>query len=121
MPVLGTIVCYVTSVDISAEFYRNLGFNVQQSRPDYAVVTLSDSAYFSLHQESSESIEEFRRAAAVRPRGAGVYFYFEVPDIDAWTAEHRNACAYDAPVDRPWGKREMLVTDPDGYLLMFYS
>jgi catechol 2,3-dioxygenase-like lactoylglutathione lyase family enzyme len=118
---LGTIVCYVNSVTASAAFYSDLGFEVNQLRSDYALVSLGNNITFSLHEESSETIPEFQAAAAVRPRGASVYFYFEVPDIDAWAAEHAAACSYSEPISRPWGKREMLVSDPDGYMLMFYS
>lgn len=118
---LATIVLYVTSVPESVAFYRALGFEVEQARPDYAAVAIGDQLYLSLHEEGAETIPEFQEAAAVRPRGAGAYYYFEVSNVFTWSTEHASVCAYDSPIDRPWGKTEMLVKDPDGYLLMFYS
>ena len=48
------------------------------------------------------------------PPGALVHLY--VHDVDAWQREllTRGILAEHAPVDRPWGNREMLVRDPDG-------
>jgi len=118
---LVTIVLYVSSVSRSAEFYQALGFDVDQPREDYASVAVGGQLTMSLHEEAAEKIEEFRQAAAIRPRGAGAYYYFEVPDIHAWSIAHGDVCSYPNAIARPWGKTEMLVVDPDGYLLMFYS
>jgi catechol 2,3-dioxygenase-like lactoylglutathione lyase family enzyme len=48
------------------------------------------------------------------PAGAQVHLY--VTDVDGWQAEllTRGIVAEHAPVDRPWGNREMLLLDPDG-------
>jgi catechol 2,3-dioxygenase-like lactoylglutathione lyase family enzyme len=48
------------------------------------------------------------------PAGALVHLY--VSDVDGWQAEllTRGIVAEHAPVDRPWGNREMLLLDPDG-------
>jgi uncharacterized glyoxalase superfamily protein PhnB len=55
--------------------------------------------------------------------GAGVYFYIQVDDIDQYTATVQDR---GAPITRPvksqfYGIRDVVVTDPDGYQLMFYS
>lgn len=43
-----------------------------------------------------------------------VYLY--VPDVDAWQVEMltRGVVAEGAPVDEPWGNRQMMLRDPDG-------
>ena len=48
------------------------------------------------------------------PAGALVHLY--VTDVDGWQAEllTRGIVAEHAPVNRPWGNREMLLLDPDG-------
>jgi len=48
------------------------------------------------------------------PVGGRVHLY--VTDVDAWQAEllSRGILAERAPVNQPWGNREMLVIDPDG-------
>ena len=49
------------------------------------------------------------------------YFaYLHVDDVDAFHAEiaGRGAIVLHAPVDRPWGMREMAVATPDGHRMM---
>ena len=48
------------------------------------------------------------------PPGGLVHIY--VTDVDAWQREllTRGILAEHAPVDQPWGNREMRVLDPDG-------
>ncbi len=52
---------------------------------------------------------------------AGALVYFYVADVDdlfrAFGA--RGAVTEQAPVDRPWGMREMQIRDPDGNRLRF--
>ena len=42
--------------------------------------------------------------------------YLYVSDVDAWQLEmlQRGIVVEEAPVDQPWGNREMLLRDPDG-------
>ncbi len=49
--------------------------------------------------------------------------YFVVPDVDACGAEFaaRGVEPTEPPEDKPWGPREMVVTDPDGNRLRFAS
>jgi uncharacterized glyoxalase superfamily protein PhnB len=49
--------------------------------------------------------------------------YFAVPDVDACGAEFvaRGVEPTEPPGDKPWGPREMVVTDPDGNRLRFAS
>jgi catechol 2,3-dioxygenase-like lactoylglutathione lyase family enzyme len=45
---------------------------------------------------------------------------FEVPDLDAAVVALRErGVEADGPTMRPWGERDVLVQDPDGYLLEF--
>lgn len=47
--------------------------------------------------------------------------YFVVPDVDACYEDFvaRGLVHADPPADTPWGRREMIVTDPDGNRLRF--
>lgn len=117
---LETIVVYVSSVSASAQFYEDLGFKVTRTHSDHASVDLGNTS-LQLHQEDSETILEFVEAAAVRPRGASLYLYFSVSDIRDWYAKFGHVSQYEGPRLRPWGKQEVLVQDPDGFQLVFYS
>ena len=54
---------------------------------------------------------------------AGGLTYLYVSDVDAWYAElrERGVTNLDEPRDRPWGNRELVVSDPDGNRLCFAS
>ncbi|MBI5497338.1 MAG: VOC family protein [Deltaproteobacteria bacterium] len=54
------------------------------------------------------------------PRGAGVLVCFTCPDVDALAARARETGApVDGPRTQPWHTRETVVTDPDGYRVVF--
>lgn len=56
----------------------------------------------------------------VAPQGAVL---IEVDDVDAWHERARGAgIAVDQkPTDRPWGHRDLTVSDPNGLRLIFFS
>lgn len=52
-----------------------------------------------------------------------MFTYVEVDDVDQQFQLLRGAGIETSsePKDWPWGKREFVVRDPDGYKLVFYS
>ncbi|WP_100330003.1 VOC family protein [Bacillus xiapuensis] len=54
-------------------------------------------------------------------RGQGVMLNFTVDDVAPLfkQAEEINAEIIEGPIDRPWNARELVLKDPDGYLLTF--
>lgn len=57
------------------------------------------------------------------PKGLGIYTYIEVDDVDAdfESIKGKGITPRTEPKDWPWGKREFVVKDPDGYKLVFFS
>jgi predicted enzyme related to lactoylglutathione lyase len=60
---------------------------------------------------------------ALPPAELGDHSYFaylDVDDVDALHAEilERGAIILHAPVNRPWGRREMAIGTPDGHRMM---
>ena len=55
--------------------------------------------------------------------GAGVNLYWSVPDVDAYTAElkQRGVTPVLPPTSQFYGLRDIVVVDPDGYTLTFYT
>ncbi len=55
--------------------------------------------------------------------GAGVFFYLEVPDVDAFHAEAtaRGVEALHPPKDQFYGLRDFALRDPDGYRFQIYT
>ena len=57
-------------------------------------------------------------------RGRGVRLSFSLPLADRTATEvaeqaQRLGALVEGPVERPWNAREVVVADPDGYLLVF--
>jgi len=52
---------------------------------------------------------------------SGLSLQFRVPDIDQFPVpdEARYACR--GPVDRPWGSRYLILTDPNGVSVVLFS
>ncbi len=128
----------------SVAFYRDvLGFELEQSWPDEAAPQwanlLMDGQSIMLGQNPSEEEAascghgpEDRLAfwrdnarafhAADRP-GVGVAFYIRVPDVDAYHAAlvERGTTPLLGPMNQFYGLRDIVVADPDGYQLVFYT
>jgi catechol 2,3-dioxygenase-like lactoylglutathione lyase family enzyme len=53
--------------------------------------------------------------------GAGIWISFEVEDVDAEYARLQAAGvpAEEPPQDRPWGERQFVVRDPNGFAINF--
>lgn len=51
--------------------------------------------------------------------GKGVILNFSVENVDliAEKASKANVIAVEGPIDRPWNARELVLRDPDGYLI----
>lgn len=65
---------------------------------------------------------KFARDALSSDRGKGVYVYLHADGIDGWHAklEKLGIKAATLPRDWPWGNREFVVKDPNGYKLCFW-
>jgi len=62
-------------------------------------------------------------ALADKATGLGVALNYSAGDVDelARRAREHDATIVEGPVDRPWNVRELVVLDPDGYRLVFFS
>ena len=72
---------------------------------------------------TDEKTTLIRNESGLEPKGLGVYNYIEVENVDAyyvWLKKNK-VIPRTKPRDWPWGKREFVVRDPDGYKLVFYS
>jgi catechol 2,3-dioxygenase-like lactoylglutathione lyase family enzyme len=116
----------VEDLAVSRAFWQGvLGFDVAYQRPEQAFVYLErpDGAQIMLCQRSGN----WETAALERPHGRGVMFQVFVDDLapvqTALTLAGRPLYAGPREVWRRWGdreggKREIVVQDPDGYLVM---
>jgi len=116
----------VEDLAVSRAFWEGvLGFGVAYQRPEQAFVYLErpDGAQIMLCQRSGN----WETGALEPPYGRGVMFQVYVDDLqDIADALTRTGCALHTGPREAWrrwgdregGKREIVVQDPDGYLVM---
>lgn len=115
---LDSILLYVADPKKSAEFYRALGFEVTEAE-DYSIAKLN---WFTIRCQDKNKVK-FTEESNVEPKGAGVYIYIQVENIDAYykSLNAKNLKPSSEPRDWPWGNREFVIRDPDRYKLVFYQ
>ena len=113
-----SVLFFISDPGKTAEFYELIGFNVQKS--DDAVRVKMGDVTLAFMDENKVTIDQ---EAHSKPRGLGLYFYFEVEDVDDYykSLSGKGVNPSSEPKTWPWGKREFALRDPDGYKLIFYS
>jgi catechol 2,3-dioxygenase-like lactoylglutathione lyase family enzyme len=109
---------YASDLKATADFYRKLGFDVQESA-DGTRIKMGDFTLAFI----DENATQIKNESGMKPKGLGIYTYVEVDDVDAHFAfvKQNGVAPRTEPKTWPWGKREFVVKDPDGYKMVFYS
>ncbi len=109
---------YASDLGKTYEFYKQLGFDAQKS-DDGVRVKLGDFRLYFIDESKTPTKNE----SGMTPKGLGIYTYVEVDDVDAYfeLVKKNSVVPRTEPKTWPWGKREFVVKDPDGYKLVFYS
>lgn len=102
---------YVSDLAKTADFYEAVGFHLEKREPDFVMVRIN---WFWV---------EFYQGPP--GPGAGQYVYVSVGDVDELYEEltKKKITVQGEPSDSPKvkGRRELLVKDPDGYQLVFFT
>ena len=114
------ILFWVQENKLSEKFYKKLGFEVTASDDEHSVVALGG---FDIDLVSMRDETMFARDSMAGEKGKGVYIYIRVANVDAMHSEltARGVTPATKPRDWPWGNREFIVKDPDGYKLCFWQ
>lgn len=109
---------YASNLKNTAEFYRALGFDIQESA-DAVRIKLGDFTLAFIDENKAE----IKNESGKTPKGLGIYTYIEVNDVDEYfeLIKKNGIVPRTKPKTWPWGKREFVVKDPDGYKFVFYS
>ncbi len=115
-----SLVMWVQDCTLSVKFYRKLGFSVAQTDDRNATVSLDG---FEIMLVTMRDEDEFGRDALAADKGRGLYVYIGTDDVDTKHAElQKLGLVPDTdPRDWPWGHREFIIKDPDGYKLCFWQ
>jgi catechol 2,3-dioxygenase-like lactoylglutathione lyase family enzyme len=121
---LTKIALYASDVTVSRKFYAALGFRVLDRSDDGVVVALGENVLELRADEHAVAGPHYFTPEIERfPRGTGVEITIETDALDEIDELAR---ARDVDVIRPLGRNgldgaQILLSDPDGYLLRFVS
>lgn len=116
---LDSLSLYIKNVGETAKFYGLLGFEVVKQTDTICIAKLGD---FELHCHDQNTVE-FKEESKIEPKGAGVFIYTAVERIDEYYRNllEKGLKPSSEPRDWPWGNREFVIRDPDGYKIVFYE
>lgn len=122
MKSIAGIVSYVNDVEVTAEFYEKLGFIITKRQPDHLSVRLN-WFWIDFHPQDKEDKPDFQVEANLDNKGAGTFLYVCVDDVDEFYdgVIAKGLKPSSEPKDWPWGNREFVLRDPDGYKLVFFK
>jgi uncharacterized glyoxalase superfamily protein PhnB len=113
---------YVTNLQASLEFYHEiLGFDMGELYPDEYNPTFAPifiDGHKLMLEEVDVELPSYHKHSVC---GSGIQLFLEIQDVDeAYERLKKSAQVVDQIADRPWG-RTFSITDPDGYIISFYS
>jgi catechol 2,3-dioxygenase-like lactoylglutathione lyase family enzyme len=116
------IVHYVSDTAKTAAFYEALGFKITKNEPDHVSARLN-WFWMDFHPQDKEDKPDFQKEANLETKGAGLFLYIKVADVDAFYSGlvAKGLQPSSEPKDWPWGNREFVLRDPDGYKLVFFN
>ncbi len=116
------IVHYVKDIAQTTNFYKQLGFIIETEQPDHLSIRLN-WFWMDFHPQDKEDKPEFQKEANLDHKGAGLFVYISVDNVDQFYQELLNKGLHPSsePRDWPWGNREFVLRDPDGYKLVFFK
>lgn len=121
----------VENLDRSLAFYtRIIGCTVLYDRPEERFAFLDLEGARLMLEEATGPGRRFTTAPLEHPYGRGVNFQIQMADVDELYARVLAATARVVlPIEQKWyrradhevGHRQFVVSDPDGYLLRFFT
>lgn len=107
-----------SNLELSTPFYRDvLGATIVFSDPDFAALEINGLAFMIHADHTYDRHPWYPRLVAnvVRGLGAELRLFGVDPDAVDARARARGASILQAAQDKPYGWREVIVADPDGY------
>lgn len=115
-------VCYVRNLAKTADFYERLGFRPGKQQEGRMTCYIN---WFAVEfvESAAEDKESFKKEANLENKRAGLFVNISVDNVDEF---HNGLIAKgfepsSEPRDWPWGRREFVLRDPDGYKLVFFQ
>jgi uncharacterized glyoxalase superfamily protein PhnB len=112
------ITCNVKNLDKTAAFYETLGFDIKKRESSHV------TAYSNWFWIDFLAIGRDERAKSSKgAKGTGLLLYLSVDNVDDFHKAllSKGLKPSSKPQDQPWGNREFLLRDPDGYDLVIFK
>src|SRR5689334_21193106 len=96
----------------SKEFYQKLGFIISEEKN----MVVARQNWFKI-QILDKKASSYPQDNEIEPKGAGIYIYLKVDNVDEYYKKliDEGLKPSSEPKDQPWGNREFVIKDPDGY------
>ena len=113
----------VANYEKSLAFYKMLGFKVEYTRENFALISMQGSQLMIEKQNNTWNI-----GAVNKPFGRGINFQISVNNVEEILKILKDKCchiAFDLKINtykagnEKFREKEFLVQDPNGYLLRF--
>ena len=118
------VMCVVKDLDETVSFYQMLGFDFKKRTDDFAIGYIN---WFWVEFVPKEKVEKstFSEHAGLNAaeKGAGALMHMSVDNVDEFykMVIEKGLKPDCEPKDFAWGRREFILTDPDGYKLVFFA
>src|SRR5579859_7279101 len=114
---ISSLLFYSNDLKKTFDFYKTLGFDVENKDGMVSFYVNWFQVVF-IDKEHSEFKSGFDGEL-----GRGMFTYVKVDDVDAFYKEviEKGIKAVSEPKNWPWGNREFVIKDPDGYRLVFIN
>ncbi len=99
----------VSSISATRKFYTDMGFTILEQKGALRII-------FGNVRLAFVEVEN------IGPNASNNSFFFEVEDVDELYEKCRGEYFenINPPENKPWGKRELALTDPDGNKIVFF-
>lgn len=116
------VTCFVQDLDKTAGFYTALGFDIKR-RSETHISAYSNWFWIDFIAMDRETRPGYTQEAQAGQRGAGVLLYMSVDNVDEAYQELLAAGVQPVgePHNSPYGNREFIIHDPDGYRLAIFK
>lgn len=116
------ITCYVKNLNKTAEFYEQLGYDIKKRETNH-VTAYSNWFWIDFLSIAKDERTSFTKGVDLSNKGAGMFLYMSVDNVDEFHAHllSKGIKPLTRPQDQPWGNREFILRDPDGYRLVIFK
>ncbi len=120
-----------SSVSKQVQFYtEKLGFTVEMKVPEdgepaFARLTRGDCKLMFTGPLQTDEFQAEWKLVDGKQKGAANWIYIRVDDVDKLYGELTKkkvefiGDTKEGPMDRPWGSRDLITRDPEGFILVF--